>query len=245
MWSQNKNCLRAACLLLCAQVFHVCIYTSLGLCVSCSCEHRCVLFVLRAHVCFVVHGHCLYPGAVLPVRSQVFISLDSGRQITEPQAATHPSFQGLQQTGFNTHYSFPCCYKPNFQLLSICSSSRGVCVKQGCGKSCLHLLWCNFVLFEFALSLMPFSMSLSHVYSVYFSCGALSATSSRFHLCLFAYLCAPLCMWWNLKVLDCGRFWENSFSEILHLSCKHTHIVSENLLILSINHYDAEIRKVV
>lgn len=68
---------------------------------------------------FVVHGHCLYPGAVLPVRSQVFIKLDSGRRIARPQAATHPSFQGLPKTAFNMHYSFPCCYKPNFQLLAI------------------------------------------------------------------------------------------------------------------------------
>lgn len=98
-------------------------------------ERRCVVFVvLRAHACSVVHGHCLYPGAVLPVRSQVFINHDSGRQITRPQAATHPSFQGLPKTAFNTHYSFPCCYKPNFQLLSIgfCLACCGVLRQQGC-----------------------------------------------------------------------------------------------------------------
>lgn len=75
--------------------------------------------VLRAHAVGVVHGHCLYPGAVLPVRSQVFISLDNRRQITRPRAAAHPSFQGLPKTAFNMHYSFPCCYKPNFQQRSI------------------------------------------------------------------------------------------------------------------------------
>lgn len=135
--SPLKNCLKACglkikiaseqsvSLALCAGVscrylhflFYVFVCVSGYMCVS---EHSCVLFMMRAHACFVVHGwHCLYPGAVLPVRSQVFINLDSGRQITRPQAATHPSFQGLPKTAFNMHYSFPCCYKPNFQLLSL------------------------------------------------------------------------------------------------------------------------------
>lgn len=144
--SSLKNCLKACglkikiaseqsvSLALCAGVscmyLHLFVCVCVYVCVFCVCEHRCVLFVLRAHACFVVHGQRLYPRAVLPVRSQVFISLDSGRQITRPQAATHPSFQGLPKTAFNMHYSLPCCYKPNFQLLSIGLSSRAVGVRQ-------------------------------------------------------------------------------------------------------------------
>lgn len=140
--SPLKNCLNACGLKIkIASEQSVSVALCAGVCATylhllfvCFCvfEHRCVVFfcVLRAHACFVVHGHCLYPGAVLLVRSQVFINLDSGRQITRPQAATHPSFQGLPKTAFNTHYSFPCCYKPNFQLLSIGFASRAAGLRQ-------------------------------------------------------------------------------------------------------------------
>lgn len=90
--------------------------------VPCLWEHRCVLFfVSRAQACLLLNGHCLSPGAVLPVKSQVFISLDSGRRITRPKAATHPSFVGLSKRALNVR----CCsssplqlHKPDFQLLS-------------------------------------------------------------------------------------------------------------------------------
>lgn len=69
-------------------------------------ERRCVVFLSRVHMRALSYmvAVCLYPGAVLPpIRSQVFIRLDSGRQITRPQAATHPSLRGLPETAFNTH----------------------------------------------------------------------------------------------------------------------------------------------
>lgn len=78
----------------------------------------CVRSVCSFHCCirtrFVLHGNSPYPGAVFAVRSQVFISLDSGRRITRPQAAKHPSCRGHPKTDFSMDYSFPCFYKPHF-----------------------------------------------------------------------------------------------------------------------------------
>ena len=51
---------------------------------------------------------------------------------------------------------------------------------------CMYLQGHIFVLFEFMLSLTPLWMTLPPVYSSYISCCELSATSSWFHLCLFA-----------------------------------------------------------
>lgn len=115
-------------------------------CVSSLVWARVCCFSVTAHAGSVADGHCLYPEAVLPVRSQVFINLDSGRRITEPQAATHPSLQRLPKTAFNTHYSFPGRYQPHFQPLGgfashvwVCSS--GMWSRQ---RSCVYLLRCNF-----------------------------------------------------------------------------------------------------
>lgn len=66
---------------------HLCVFS--GACAWMSTGVCCV---------HVVHGwHCLYPGAVLPVRSQVIINLDSGKQITRPRLPhIHPS-KGFQR----------------------------------------------------------------------------------------------------------------------------------------------------
>lgn len=50
-------------------------------------DRRRVLDVFLARACLPFAGHCLYPGAVT---SQVFMSLDSGRQIAGPQDAARP-----------------------------------------------------------------------------------------------------------------------------------------------------------
>lgn len=71
-------------------------------------DRRRVLDVFLARACLPFAGHCLYPGAVLPVRSQVFMSLDSGRRITRPQDAAHPFPRRLWSRAFDGRYSFPC-----------------------------------------------------------------------------------------------------------------------------------------
>lgn len=102
------------------------------------CERGCVLFVVT-RTC-VLCGHCLYPGAVLPVRSQVFISLDSGRRITGPQAATHPSFPGLPKTSLQHALFVPMLLQTKFSaafhwFTPACRGTR-VSVKRGCGDVC-------------------------------------------------------------------------------------------------------------
>lgn len=99
----------------------------------------------RAQACLLINGHCLSPGAVLPVRSQVFISLDSGRRITRPKAATHPSFVGLSKRALNVR----CCsssplqlHKPDFQLIStgwsLCAADVLVrSTRDDCGVACI------------------------------------------------------------------------------------------------------------
>lgn len=89
---------------LCAGVF-VCIYSSFCLYVFAHASTG-VFFL-----CYVPVLALSYMGTVcfLPITPKVFINLDSRRQIARPQAATHPSLQGLPKAVFNMHFSFPCC----------------------------------------------------------------------------------------------------------------------------------------
>lgn len=134
-------------------------------------ELRCVLFVFCMHSPKWVLSVL---GAVLPVRSQVFIRLDSRRQITRPKAATHPSSHGLPKWAFNMHYSFLVLlhlYKPDFPAAFhwFPSYTLWECVsgKQGCGVE--HGVACIFfratTLFSLnqLCSLMPHQMTLSTV----------------------------------------------------------------------------------
>lgn len=158
---------------------------------------------------FLVNGHCLY------VRSQVFISLDSGRQITRPKAATHPSFHGLPKRAFNMHYSFPCCYSCTnqifscFPLLLLDKPWVWVSGKQGCGGDCGVACICRgTTLFSLnpSLSLMPIWMTLSPVYLHFLWCAVchLKLVSLVF-VCIFVYasLCAVVS-----GVLGCQEYWE-------------------------------------
>lgn len=163
----------------------------------------------------LVNGHRLYPGAVLPVRSQVFISLDSGRQITRPKAAAHPSFHGLLKRAFNMHYSFPRCYSCTNQIFScfplVLPDTPWVWVSgtQGCGGDCGAACICRgTTLFSPnpSLSLMPIWMTLSPVYLHFLWCAVchLKLVSPVF-VCIFA--CASLCAVAS-GVLGCRERWE-------------------------------------
>lgn len=196
---------------LCVQVF-LYVFTVLFVCMFLGMRAQVCSFCVSC-TCLLCRTWVLFPP---PLRSKVFINLNSRRQITRPQAATHPSssFQVLPKTAFNMHFSFPCFYKNTFSTafywFFLCAV--GVCQREAwlwwCLQSRMDFQRYNFVLFEFMLSITPHWMTLSPVYSAYISCGALSSTSSWFSQCLFAYLSMPLSVWWCLRVFPYVWFWE-------------------------------------
>lgn len=137
---------------LCAQVFFFRVFTLLSVRVSSRrAQVRC-FSVPHARACFVLRGRRLSVSGSRPppVRSQVFIRLDSGRQITRPQAATHPSLRGLPETAFNTHLLILVSLQNKIFgcfLLVHSRTSRG---SEGLATSAeLYLQWYNCFLFEF------------------------------------------------------------------------------------------------
>lgn len=169
--SPLKNCLKACGLKIkiasepsvSAAFVRRCFLYVFTLLLPCLCVSTGVFFFAsRAHMrVFVVHGHCLYPGAVLPVRSQVFISLDSGRLITSPQAAAHPSYQGLPKdslqhalliaTLLQTAFSAGFHWFTLARCGCACVSGKRVWV-WWCLQGCLYFQRYNYVLFKFMLS---------------------------------------------------------------------------------------------
>lgn len=239
---------------LCAQVLLVCICTSFLLC-GFARVNRCVLFVVP-RTCVFCRTWALSVSRSCPP-CQISGIYKSRQWKTDHQASScHTSI--LPRASKDSHQHallIPMLLQTKFSaachwFILGCCGRASVWSQWGwwCLQSCVYLQRYNFVLFEFQLSLVPLWMTLSPVYSAYISCGALSATSSWFRLCLFAYFCAPLCVWRWLRVLGRVGYWEKIVFKIfvpkLDLNSNRNILNTKEMLICFIvNKSDIKIRK--